>query len=80
MKPKMMKMTKKMNMGGMSYSDGGMTKKMNMGGMSYSKGGMTKKMNGKPQSGSGASKRADGIASKGKTKGKMVRMMRGGEC
>jgi len=88
MKPKMMKMTKKMNMGGMPYSDGGMTKKMNMGGMaysnggmtkkmnmggmSYSKGGMTKKMNGKPQSGSGASKRADGIASKGKTKGRFV--------
>jgi len=56
----------------MAYSNGGMTKKMNMGGMSYSKGGMTKKMNGKPQSGSGASKRADGIASKGKTKGRFV--------
>jgi hypothetical protein len=31
-------------------------------------------------SGSSASKRADGIASKGKTKGKMVRMNYGGKC
>ena len=51
------------------------TKKMMSGGMGssmgYAKGGMTK-------SGSSASKRADGIASKGKTKGKMMRM--GGVC
>jgi len=71
MKPKMMKMTKKMNMGGMPYSDGGMTKKMNMGGMTYSKGGKT---------GGSYRKAADGIASKGKTKGKQVKMMRGGMC
>lgn len=38
---------------------GGMTKKMNMGGMAYAKGGS-------------ASSRADGIAVKGKTKGKML--------
>ena len=37
------------------------------------KGGMAK-------SGGSASKRADGIASKGKTKGKMVRMNYGGKC
>jgi len=55
----------------MSYSDGGMTKKMNMGGMTYSKGGKT---------GGSYRKAADGIASKGKTKGKQVKMMRGGMC
>ena len=64
MKPKMMKMTKKMNMGGM-------TKKMNMGGMSYSKGGKT---------GGSYRKAADGVASKGKTKGKQIKMRMGGEC
>jgi hypothetical protein len=37
------------------------------GGMAYSKGGS-------------ASSRADGVAVKGKTKGKMVKMMRGGMC
>ena len=42
-------------------------KKMRMGGMAYSKGGS-------------ASSRADGIASKGKTKGKMVKMRMGGSC
>jgi len=71
MKPKMMKMTKKMNMGGMSYSDGGMTKKMNMGGMTYSKGGKT---------GGSYRKAADGVASKGKTKGKQIKMRMGGMC
>ena len=30
--------------------------------------------------GSSASKRADGVASKGKTKGKMVKMAYGGKC
>ena len=50
----------------------GMKKGMMGGGMpGYKHGGMTK-------SGSSASKRADGIASKGKTKGKMMRM--GGVC
>jgi hypothetical protein len=37
------------------------------GGMAYSKGGS-------------ASSRADGVASKGKTKGKMVKMAYGGKC
>jgi hypothetical protein len=37
------------------------------------KGGMAK-------SGGSASKRADGIASKGKTKGKMIKMRYGGAC
>ena len=44
-----------------------MVKKMYGGGMSYSGGGS-------------ASSRADGIASKGKTKGKIVKMRYGGEC
>jgi len=44
-----------------------MVKKMAGGGMSYSGGGS-------------ASSRADGIASKGKTKGKIVKMMGGGYC
>jgi hypothetical protein len=47
-----------------------MVKKMAGGGMSYSKGGAT-----------GSYRRAaDGVASKGKTKGKMVKMRYGGEC
>jgi hypothetical protein len=41
------------------------TKKMNMGGMAYAKGGS-------------ASSRADGVASKGKTKGTFVKMNKGG--
>ena len=40
--------------------------KLNMGGMAYSKGGYTKA--------------ADGCATKGKTKGTMVKMMGGGAC
>ena len=44
-----------------------MVKKMAGGGMSYSGGGS-------------ASSRADGIAMKGKTKGKIVKMMMGGKC
>jgi hypothetical protein len=47
--------------------------RMAAGGMAYSKGG-------KAKSGSSASKRADGVAHKGKTKGKMVKMMKGGYC
>ena len=43
----------------MTYKRGGAVKKMNMGGMGYAKGGS-------------ASSRADGIAVKGKTRGKMV--------
>jgi len=41
----------------------------------YKKGGSVKKM-----AGGSASKRADGIAHKGKTKGKMVKMRMGGKC
>jgi hypothetical protein len=43
-------------------------KKMAGGGMAYSDGGSVYR------------KGADGVASKGKTKGKMVKMMRGGYC
>ena len=46
-------------------------KKMRMGGMAYSKGGST---------GGSYRKAADGIASKGKTKGKTVKMIKGGYC
>ena len=38
------------------------------------------KKGGKVKSGSSASKRADGVAVKGKTKGKMVKMAYGGKC
>ena len=44
---------------------GGSVKKMNMGGMAYAKGGS-------------ASSRADGVATKGKTKGTMIKMNKGG--
>ena len=42
--------------------------------MPMKKGGKVK------MSGGSASKRADGIAHKGKTKGKIVKMMMGGKC
>ena len=48
-----------------------MEKKMAGGGMSYSKGGKT---------GGSYRKAADGIATKGKTKGKQIKMRMGGEC
>ena len=41
---------------------------------------MGMKKGGKVKSGGSASKRADGIASKGKTKGKMIKMAYGGSC
>jgi hypothetical protein len=44
--------------------------------MTAKKGGMMKSKG----NGSSASKRADGVAHKGKTKGKMVKMRYGGEC
>ena len=47
-------------------ASGGAAKKMNMGGMAYAKGGFTKS--------------ADGIATKGKTKGMQVKMRGGGMC
>ena len=47
-------------------ASGGAAKKMNMGGMAYAKGGYTKS--------------ADGIATKGKTKGMQVKMRGGGAC
>ena len=46
---------------------GGSVKKMNMGGMAYAKGGS-------------ASSRADGVATKGKTQGKMIKMNMGGKA
>jgi len=50
---------------GKGMKHGGATKKMNMGGMA---------------NGGSASKRADGVASKGKTKGTMVGMKSGGKA
>jgi len=44
--------------------------------MTAKKGGMMKSKG----NGGSASKRADGVASKGKTKGKMVKMNKGGYC
>ena len=77
---------KKMNMGG--YSEGGMPMKMkdgkkvpaflNKGGMAKSKmagGGMTSM--GKVKT---AAPSRDGVAVKGKTKGKMITMKNGGKC
>lgn len=45
-------------------------KKMRMGGVAYSKGGSTGPFR----------KAADGVAKKGKTKGKEIKMMKGGYC
>ena len=50
---------------GKGMKHGGMTKKMNMGGMA---------------GGGSASKRADGVVSKGKTKGTMIGMKMGGKA
>jgi hypothetical protein len=50
-----------------AMKSGGNVKKMNMGGMAYAKGGS-------------ASSRADGIATKGKTKGTMIKMNKGGKA
>lgn len=47
--------------------------RMAAGGMAYSKGG-------KAKSGGSYRKAADGVAHKGKTKGKMVKMRMGGSC
>ena len=78
---------KKMNMGG--YADGGMPMKMkdgkkvpaflNKGGMAKSKmagGGMAASKMGAVKTG----KTPDGVAVKGKTKGKMITMKNGGKC
>jgi len=66
---------------GKTFKKGGdMASKMNPGMMAM----MKKKTGDKPvkkmASGGSASSRADGIASKGKTKGKMVTMNKGGMC
>jgi hypothetical protein len=58
---------KKMNMGG--YAGGGMAKKMAGGGIAASKMGAVK-----------TGKTPDGVATKGKTKGKMITMKNGGKC
>jgi len=50
-----------------AMKSGGAAKKMNMGGMGYAKGGS-------------ASSRADGVATKGKTKGTMIGMKSGGKA
>ena len=78
---------KKMNMGG--YSEGGMPMKMkdgkkvpaflNKGGMTKNKmagGGMAASKMGAVKTG----KTPDGVAVKGKTKGKMITMKNGGKC
>jgi len=77
---------KKMNMGG--YADGGMSM-VNKGGKmvpsfaadgkgKMAKGGMAKKMAGGGLA--AGHKSADGIATKGKTKGKNIAMKKGGMC
>ena len=80
---------KKMNMGG--YADGGMPMKdgkpafVGDGKGKMAKGGMAKKMAGGGMAASkmGAvktGKTPDGVAVKGKTKGKMITMKNGGKC
>ena len=79
---------KKMNMGG--YSEGGMPMKMkdgkkvpaflNKGGMAKNKmagGGIAASSMGKVKT---AAPSRDGVAVKGKTKGKMITMKNGGKC
>ena len=60
---------KKMNMGGYSIGGAAKTKKMAGGGMAASKMGAVK-----------TCKTPDGVAAKGKTKGKMITMKNGGKC
>ena len=78
---------KKMNMGG--YADGGMPMKdgkpafVGDGKGKMAKGGMAKKMAGGGMTSMGkvkTGKTPDGVAIKGKTKGKMITMKRGGKC
>jgi len=79
---------KKMNMGG--YADGGMPMKdgkpafVGDGKGKMAKGGMAKKMAGGGMTSMGKVKTAapsrDGIASKGKTKGTMIKMSKGGKA
>lgn len=85
-----MKKTKKMAMGGVAGAPAGMPMQSNMGGAARgldraaAMSGRTMPMTGRPVTtmakGGTASKRADGVASKGKTKGTMVAMKRGGKC
>jgi hypothetical protein len=81
-------MAKKMNMGGMAYAKGGMThedakmdKSMMQKAVNKHEGRLHK---GAPMtklaSGGSASKRADGCATQGKTKGTMVKMNMGGKA
>ena len=77
---------------GKTFKQGGDMKKMNMGG--YSSGGAMPMKDGKPAfigdgkgmkkggmaNGGSASKRADGVATKGKTKGTMIAMKYGGKA
>jgi len=59
-----------------SAKDKAMDKKEMAGGMGMKSGGKAKKM----ASGGSASSRADGVAQKGKTKGKLISMAYGGKC
>jgi hypothetical protein len=73
---------------GKTFKQGGDMKKMNMGGYAgggkMAKGGMAKKMADGGMTSMGKVKTAapsrDGVAVKGKTKGTMVAMKRGGKC
>jgi hypothetical protein len=67
-------MMNKMKMGRAMPMRGNMADKAGRAMPGMKKGGKVK------MSGSSASKRADGVAHKGKTKGKMVKMAYGGKC
>jgi len=87
MNPGMMAMMAKKKAGAKKMAGGGMPMKdgkpafIGDGKGAMKKGGMTKKMNmGGMANGGSASKRADGVVSKGKTKGSMVKMNMGGKA
>jgi hypothetical protein len=67
-------MMNKMKMGRAMPMRGDMADKAGRAMPGMKKGGKVK------MSGGSASKRADGVATKGKTKGKMVKMAYGGKC
>jgi hypothetical protein len=77
----MKKGVKKMQMGGMAMDDrAGRAMAMRPDMADRMGRAMPMKKGGKVKSGSSASKRADGVAHKGKTKGKMIKMAYGGKC
>ena len=68
---------------GKTFKQGGDMKKMNMGGYSSGGAAKTKKMAGGGMTSMGkikTGKTPDGVAVKGKTKGKMITMKNGGKC